>query len=329
MTIAWLRGRLWIGLALGMAVVVVIGILADLPRLLHTLAGFELALLPAILGLTLVNYALRFGKWEFFLRVLSFPRQPLTQSCLIFFSGLSMVVTPGKIGEWLKSFLLRQAIGVPVSASAPIIIAERLSDGLAMAVLASGGLVLYGYGWQALAVFVIGGLSIVAISQYRPLGNWVLATAARLPFVGKRVQQVEVFYASAKACLHWRPLGTAIAIGIVSWSAEGVAFYLVLLALGEPPSATLLFQAVFILAASTIVGAVSMLPGGLAVAEGSIAGLLLVLHATNDPAIAAAATIIIRFATLWFGVTLGILALSVLSRRLDIRAVEVSGQDAV
>jgi len=316
MTIAGLRGKLLLSLAFGVAVVLALGVYADFPKLARTLGRFEWLLLPPILSLTLVNYGLRFLKWQFYLRVLGAPRMPARQSFLIFFSGLSMVVTPGKVGEWLKSVLLREATGMPISASAPIVVAERLSDGLAMALLASGGLILYGYGWQTLATSVAALMAIVAVSQHRPLARRAISLASRLPGVAGRVHQVESFYESSKQVLHWRNLGVAIGVGVVSWSAEGVAFYLVLVALGIAASPALLLQAVFILSASTIAGAISMLPGGLAVAEGSIAGLLLVLRATDDPATAAAATLLIRFATLWFGVSLGIVALSVLSRRL-------------
>jgi glycosyltransferase 2 family protein len=317
MNFANLRGKIFVSIALGIAVVLVLGISADAPTLARTLAEFRWQWIPAILALTLVNYGLRFVKWQFFLRTLGIGGLDARRSGLIFVSGMAMTVTPGKVGEWLKSFLLKEATGTPVSASAPVILAERLSDGLAMVILASGGLILYGYGWQTLAVAVVGGGLVVAVSQYRPLARWSIGLACRIPFLARRLQQVEAFYESAKAILHWRCLGVAIGIGVVSWAAEGVAFYLVLIALGMSPTPALLFQAIFVLSASTIVGALSMLPGGLAVAEGSIAGLLLLLKATDSPAVAAAATIVIRFATLWFGVSLGVVALSVFSR-LDI-----------
>ena len=64
--------------------------------------------------------------------------------------------------------------------------------------------------------------------------------------------------------------------------------------------------AVFTLAFSTIVGAVSALPGGLGAAELSITGMLSLLLGLSVGT-SAAATLIIRFATLWFGVTLGLL----------------------
>jgi uncharacterized protein (TIRG00374 family) len=67
-------------------------------------------------------------------------------------------------------------------------------------------------------------------------------------------------------------------------------------------------QATFIFAASTLFGLVSFLPGGLGTSEATSAGLLIALVGVSA-SVAAAATIIIRFCTLWFGVGLGVVAL--------------------
>jgi len=64
--------------------------------------------------------------------------------------------------------------------------------------------------------------------------------------------------------------------------------------------------AVFAHSFSTVVGAVSTLPGGLLAVEASLAGMLTLLLALPAP-VAASATLQIRFGTLWFGVTLGLL----------------------
>ncbi|MCS7003589.1 MAG: lysylphosphatidylglycerol synthase domain-containing protein, partial [Dehalococcoidia bacterium] len=66
--------------------------------------------------------------------------------------------------------------------------------------------------------------------------------------------------------------------------------------------------ATFILAVATLAGALFLTPGGLGAAEGAMAGFLRVV--VGAPAsIGAAATLLIRACTLWFGVALGALAL--------------------
>jgi uncharacterized protein (TIRG00374 family) len=88
----------------------------------------------------------------------------------------------------------------------------------------------------------------------------------------------------------------------------------------------LLMVAIFVLAVSSLAGGISMLPGGLGVADASVAGMLLVL--IDEPemtdSLAVAATLIIRFATLWFAVLIGALMLLVLRRRSRVARLENS-----
>src|SRR5687767_4028377 len=122
------------------------------------LRGFQWWLLPFILLFTLFNYVLRFYKWDVYLRLIGATGVPKRDSLLIFLSGMAMAMTPGKVGELLKSYLLKQVRGTPIAASAPIVMAERLTDGVAMLVLASVGLVMFNYGTAILvgiALFVV------------------------------------------------------------------------------------------------------------------------------------------------------------------------------
>src|SRR2546428_7949015 len=102
-----LRRRLPLGLALGAAVALAVGIAGDAPKVASALFAFQWGLLPLILALTLVNYLVRFVKWTMYLRLIGAPPISAGESFLLFFSGLAMTITPGKVGEWLKSYLLR------------------------------------------------------------------------------------------------------------------------------------------------------------------------------------------------------------------------------
>ena len=112
-------------------------------------------------------------------------------------------------------------------------------------------------------------------TQVPAVQGLALAWPARLPFLGARVAHLRAFLESSRRLFALGPLVLAIGMGVVSWGAECVAFYLVLVGLGVTAGGELLLQAAFVLASATIVGSASMLPGGLAVAEGGITGMLL------------------------------------------------------
>lgn len=310
--LAQLRKRMLIGLTIGVVVVLAVVIFSDARALGDAFRTFDWRLLPAIIALTLANYALRFVKWQYFLRVLGVTTLSRRDSVMIFVAAFTMVMTPGKVGEYLKSYLVRMRAGVPMARTAPIIFAERFSDGFAMLVLAGVGLTVFQYGWQVLVAGAV--LSIIAlfVIQHDALMHGMLRWIGRTRIGHGRTEALETLYDSTRSLLKPRPFLTAIGIGVVSWLGECIALFLVLIGLGIPASWHLLLAATFVFAAATWIGGASMLPGGLGAAEASVAGLLLLT--VKDPAmtssLAGAATLLIRFATLWFGVVIGIFALS-------------------
>ena len=284
-----------------------IALYADLPQMLKALVNFRWEFLPLILGLTLFNYFWRFIKWQYYLGRLEIDVHWL-KSLLIFLSGLSMAITPGKIGEFLKSYLLKTATDVPISRSSPIIVAERLTDGIAMIGLAMTGLILYRSSWEVLLTLFILGMAAILVIQNRQLSLTLLGFGERMPTISRIAHLMRTFYESSYTLFQWRPLLLAILIGLISWSGECGALFFVYAGLGIPISVDLFIKSMFILAVSSLIGSVSGLPGGLGTADGSMLGLTHLLI-TPSKAIAGAATLLIRLCTLWFGLGLGVIAL--------------------
>ena len=126
-----LKRNLGLTLALGAGVYLILAVLSDLDRLGEALNNFNYALIPAILGLVSLSYVGRFLRWLYYLRVLKVT-VPLGVNAAIFAAGLSMTISPGKLGEVLKSVFVRRVSGVPIDRTAPAVVAERATDGTGM-----------------------------------------------------------------------------------------------------------------------------------------------------------------------------------------------------
>lgn len=329
MSLKTLQGKILASLLLGLAVVVVMGLVSDAREVGRYLTTFRWELLPLILGLTVLNYLLRWLKWEYYLRRLALGGGvSRLDSGLIFCSGMVMSVTPGKLGEVFKSYLLRRVNGTAVSRSAPIVLAERLTDGLAMLLLMALGLTLYPPARFVFVALVVATFAGILIMQYQRLSLALINGTARLPLGEKVAPRLLTVYESTRQLLDWRVLLISTVISVLSWGFECVAFYYVLVGLGVEGTPLLLLQATFIFAASTLFGLVSLLPGGLGVSEVSSAGLLVAIVGLGA-ATATAATILIRFCTLWFGVLVGVVALAWFGRRYRAADSDDRMQDAV
>lgn len=297
--------KLITGLALGFVVILVVALIGDIRQVGEVVLNFRWEFFPLILMLTLFNYILRFGKWHFYLHQIGVRQIPPLESLKLFVGGFPLAVTPGKVGEVLKAVWVNHRSGLPVPKGVSVVVAERISDGLAVLLLSTLGVVAYPQYWPAFLVILVLLITLIILSQIRPLALYLLDIGARIPLLGRWVHLLRDFYEGSFSL--FRPGATllAVLIGTVSWFGEGVGFYLILIGLGLPTDAGLLGTAVFVLAFSTVVGAASTLPGGLGAAEASIAGML-ALILSPGAAITSAATLLIRLATLWFSILLGL-----------------------
>lgn len=314
-----LRRKLLWGVFFGILVAAGLALWGDAPALVEHLATFDWRLAPLILALTLCNYGLRFLKWQWYLRIIA-AALPWRRSLGIFVAGFPMVLTPGKVGELLKSFLLRASNGTPIARSAPVVLAERISDGLAMFVLALAGLLTFAQGgtptWVVVGV-AAAMLVFVLLTRWRRLVGWGLRQWRRLPLVGRFEPFLATAYESTFDLFGLRNLALSVGLGVVSWGCECLALYFTLVGLGQRPGQELLLVSTFTLATSTLIGAVSFLPGGLGATDISLTGLLVGLLGVST-GMAVAATLIIRFFTLWFGVGLGLAAMLIVFRQLGV-----------
>ncbi len=307
---------MWILIAvvIGIAALSMIG---DVRHLGDRLTGFGWPAFAAALGLALANYAMRFVRWQMYL-VKQDVDVPFASSALVFGAGLSLSITPAKLGELVKSYLLREMHDVPAPRTAPIVVAERVTDLIALLLLAVIGVAAYGV--DATLVAIAGGLIGVGLL----LLAWPRPTRALLDLVTRpeRLQRLrtplhEAFDNLVALC---RPvtLVLATAIAVPAWACECVGFALICNAF--PGVHVDLGLAMVIYAGTTIAGALSFLPGGLGVTEGAMTLALIEGAAHLERSTAVAATLLTRLATLWFAVALGIVFLTLARRRIARRA---------
>jgi uncharacterized protein (TIRG00374 family) len=323
-----LRGKLLLSILLAVVVYAGVTFFVDYNSVASSLADFNWALLPLILLLTTMNYVFRFLKWEYYLNVIGVKGLARKDSALIFFSGLGMVITPGKVGEWIKSYLLREVHGTPIARSAPILIAERVTDSIALLIICAAGVFVFGNFWPAFVVVSVGVVVFIAISRHRPTAMRILHLGDRIPFVNRFVPQLEEFYESTYALMSPRAVILMSALSTFSWFFEVLGFYFTFVGLGLEGNGDLMLKSAFILPIATLASAVLLTPGGLGVAEGALVTLSVALLDISRSA-AAVATFIIRFGTLWFGVIVGLIAFGILSRRVSLDETSESAADPV
>lgn len=298
------RRNIIIGLALGAGLYFILGMYADFSGLGQALKNFSWKFLPLALALVCVNWGVRFLKWEYLLRVIGV-NIPVIPSLVVFMSGFTMIISPARMGEVMKSIMIKEYAGVPISRTSPVIVAERATDVIGVLVLGSIGSLAYDFGKGVLAVAAIFIIAFIGLVQTRSLCQKLLHLAERLPFLKRFIAHREEFYESAYSLLQIKHLLPTVALSVVGWFFECLAAWLCLRGLGVELS---LLLVMFIFVVASLAGAIAMIPGGLGVAEGSMAGMLMASNVGRSPAVAG--TILIRLTTFWFAILLGLAGIS-------------------
>ncbi|WP_156040350.1 lysylphosphatidylglycerol synthase transmembrane domain-containing protein [Chondromyces apiculatus] len=308
--------RLVVVMLLGIAVYGVIILSRGLTQISVSLQTYAWWTFAAACGLAFTNYLLRFLKWEYYLAHLDVRGIPKGESLLTFLSGFVLTVTPGKVGEVFKSVILQQTRGIPIARTAPIVVAERVTDLIGVIVIITVGSISFPGGalWATLGAIVVGVLLMVVASTKvsdgllraltllpGPLGR----LAARIgPKIAVALHGLRGLTAPSK--LIWP---TILSIG--AWGLEGLGLWVILGGFSVRPPLSL---TAFFYATATLAGALVPLPGGLGVTDKLLEEQM--AHLGGVPsATATAAMLLIRFATLWFAVAVGFVALGALRLR--------------
>jgi uncharacterized protein (TIRG00374 family) len=278
----------------------------DYSNLRSLFTSLGLVQICGLLLLSCLNFFLRALRWHWFTRRLGLD-VPMANSVVYYLAGFSMGVTPGRMGELIRLWMIRRRYGVSYHRAMPLLIGDRINDLLVIVVLALSAGVMIDKAPQMIVLVVLSLVLAVNLVLRHP--RCLIAVVDVLYGLTRRWRRV---FAAARRTLRtgrevFSVANAAIAsvLSIVAWFAECLAFYLLLSALGTNIP---IDMATFIYSFATLVGALSFLPGGLG---GFEATAVVLLKASGvDLGTAVFATSVIRLTTLWFSVALGSLLLS-------------------
>jgi glycosyltransferase 2 family protein len=303
----WARKRRWLIAVAAVGVLLYLGVAfwVDAPRLVAALNRLGWRGAAGVLALSFASYLLRFQRWHLY--ILRFGhRLAAPRHLLIYLSGFAFTLSPGKAGEVIRSWYLREH-GVSYAESLAAFFVERMLDVLAMVLLAA--LIVADHpAYRGL----IGGALLVVILVISGVGRpelprWLdrFASRRRGRVASGAAGMARLLRSSTRLLSVW-PLTWGVALGVLAWSTLGMGFYLICQGLHITISP---LAAVGIYATAVLAGnAAIFLPGGIGGTEVVMVALLRETDASVQSAVIAA--LLCSLASLWFAVLVGIVAAS-------------------
>ncbi|MCK5698950.1 MAG: flippase-like domain-containing protein [Candidatus Aenigmarchaeota archaeon] len=290
--------KIWLIILASVSVYLAMCIYADFGKLTIAISEFYWPYLFILFALTTANYLLRFIKWDYFLKKAGI-HMPLKENLFVFASGLSMIITPGKMGEIWKAWLIKDIEGTERSKTIPVVIIERITDVLGLVILSLAGALYYKQNLLLILAFPAIILIFFACIKSKALSKIIISKLESK--TGKYAENIKTMHKTFQKTLEPKGMLAMSLLSALAWLFECLGLYLVIQGFGHSIS---MLHATFIFSFASLAGAISMLPGGLGVAEATIFGLLELngIPAATSVGIA----IIARLGTLWYGAFMGL-----------------------
>ncbi len=307
------------------------GQLSNSQGVLQNLREFPIAyLIPVIICQSFV-ILFRFIEWHYYILVIGAKGKiSVVDSAVIHISGFTMVVSPGKAAELLKAVFLKSKTGIPIARGMPVVIAERIVDGIAVILIMAVTMILAGdsldlgdyYEISRLIIFsasalIVAGLIVI---QIQPLAMFFLNLIEKLPLIGRLYNPLVEFYESSKEIFKLKHVIPMSLVGVGVYAASAIGFVIILMGLGFDFSWQLFLQTTFILGVTSAVAALSFVPNGAGVAEASntvmLTGIIGAVNPLMTLGVATAAAIMQGFFHKWFRVLVGLVVAIIFRNRL-------------
>ena len=275
----------------------------DFSLIVEKIQKFDFQFVPLILALMILGWFCLFFKWDLLLKTQNIII-PKKRNIPIYFCSFALSLIPGKLGELIKSQLLKKNFDVPIKSTAPLVFIEQIYTILGLVIISLMGIWLFDIGLYIITIFSIILVFVFCVIRSKKLFEKFQSILNKRKFLQKYIESFSISYEVLKKSTQKKIFLFATGLSMLFWLTECVIAYLVLLSFGIELELLLIIP---IYLSSILLGVVSFLPLGIGVVESSLTGFL-TLHGI-DISTALAAVIVIRIFTKWIAVSFGFIVL--------------------
>jgi len=285
--------------------------ISDISKVGSYLSLIDWRYLVLAFPLVVANLIIRGYRYDIILRKIDL-KLGLSNSILVYLSGISMLLTPGGIGSIIKSHILKEKTGKSYSNTIPAIIYEKWLEIFANIIII--GVFLF---WVDLfvskIVFIIGLVitSVMFLFLKRPSALGILTKFMyKFEILKKYALDLDKFHESASALISPQTIAKTLSLTLIGKFTIIAAVFFVFQSFSLDFDFFSVGQIYF---TSMTMGVLALIPGGILVVEGSLLGLL--VDSGLEFSEASALVLVIRLVTLWFGILLGFAILKIVMNR--------------
>ena len=276
---------------------------SDIKSMSEQFQNFRLEYVFLIIPIIIFSFFIRGFRWLLFLKYLKI-NIGIKNSFGIYFAGMAFGVTPAKVGELIKSQILKNKYSIAISKTAPIIFVERYYDLFGIAIISFVVLLFLNFETWIVLILLAVSILLLGIAQQKSISLKILNSFSKIPFFNKYVNNLITGYETIHVLLSPKIFIKSILLSKSAWIVESVGVFFIFQAFGSSLDFS---NILFIFTSSTLLGGISLLPAGIGVTEGGMLAQLLLRDI--DYSFALCLVLTIRLFTLWMSVIIGFISL--------------------
>ena len=276
---------------------------SDIKSMSEQFQNFRLEYVFLIIPIIIFSFFIRGFRWLLFLKYLKI-NIGIKNSFGIYFAGMAFGVTPAKVGELIKSQILKNKYSIAISKTAPIIFVERYYDLFGIAIISFVVLLFLNFEIWIVLILLAVSILLLGIAQQKSISLKILNSFSKIPFFNKYVNNLITGYETIHVLLSPKIFIKSILLSKSAWIVESIGVFFIFQAFNSSLDFS---NILFIFTSSTLLGGISLLPAGIGVTEGGMITQLL-LH-DIDYSFALCLVLTIRLFTLWMSVIIGFISL--------------------
>lgn len=297
---------------LGVAAIGVLVVVFNPAAVGHALSRFRLAFIPAIIILYLAIYGLQGVRWHYLLRDAG-ARLRMGESVVLNAAGQTITALV-PLGDLTRAAFASEASGCDFGTVAATVTVQELTFNLMLILCALPVLLAFHLGLGVVIATLLGMAGIVIILTVSSVFCAVHHVVAHIPLLRRLLPAIDELQSETAHLLH-RPDTIGLSTLDLGRALASVTVFWVVVA-GLSPMTIGWTQAGFVLAISSIGGAISLIPGGVGANEASVAGLLIAFGV--DGGAAAGAALVQRLLITGMAIALGLSAYMIARRRFKL-----------
>ena len=156
-------------------------------------------------------------------------KMPLKEEIVIFLAGFIMAFSPGKLGEFIKSTLMKKKYNLNYSETLPVIICERITELLSLILILLFGLIYFEFDIIYIMIAILCTVIPIVLISRTVLFNKLIQKLSKYSYFNARISNLEHFKDSLRLLLGRKIMLISTFLSLVAWIFEFLGFYVIIL----------------------------------------------------------------------------------------------------